>query len=259
MKTLNFLPTVLAFCIPVMMISQTQNNQPRRILSVLGNDKKEFSIKSSSIPAEKNERKIYPTLLSSEDAYAAKENKQPANVIDNNTFNYYNNSNCYATEIYASELIKQAEDLGTIESTLRNEAKTKQGEEKNNLVKAANELFRQGEIKLIQASEIKGKINLEKFNSGKIIFNNLILTSLAAESITQQAKEIESEAHHSFKMAKEMREEAYAMPTNSAKLGTMGNAEEKETIALGKQNKAITILKQYAALQQNIINDLAVK
>jgi len=259
MKTRILLPTLLALSIQVMVNSQTQGNSPRRILSLLDGDKKEIIIRSTSTPNKKETKKIYPTLISSEENKALNKPEQTV-VIDNNTFNYYNNTNCYSTMIYASQLLKEADDLALIEKTLRAEAKTKQGEEKNKLIKAAGELFKQAELKQIQASEITGKVNVEKFKKNEIVFNNMVFTSLAGETIIEQAKEIDTEANHNLKMAKEMREEAYAMPGNTAKLGTMSNAEEKETIALSKQNQAIGILKQYAAnVELRMQNQLATK
>jgi hypothetical protein len=49
-----------------------------------------------------------------------------------------------------------------------------------------------------------------------------------------------------MRYAYEMREEANAMPTSAAKLGSLSNADEKETLALGEQNQALNILKGYA-------------
>jgi hypothetical protein len=49
-----------------------------------------------------------------------------------------------------------------------------------------------------------------------------------------------------MRYAYEMREEANAMPTTGAKLGSLSNADEKETLALGEQTQAITILKGFA-------------
>lgn len=200
------------------------------------------------------EKKLYPTIVSSSEpetktqlATNTTNNSQPVK-IDNNTFNYYNNTNCYTTMVYASELLKQAEELNSIEQVLRTSSKTKVGEEKNRLVKSANELRSQSELKQIQASEITGKVNLETFNNNKVIFIVLIKKVNSNEAvIIEEAKIINNEAEHNMKLAKEMREEAYSMPSNAAKLGAMSNAEEKESIALNKQDQAITLVKKYTA------------
>ncbi len=265
MKTFTFLPTLLALIIQVMVNGQTQSNQAgHRSLNVIGAN------------TQPKKEKVYPTLVSTvenetatsaikttpapETSVKTNEVKSTEAVIDNNTYNYYNNANCYATAIFAKELLKEADDLLAIEKTIRAEAKTKQGAEKLQLTKSAKELFKQAELKQIQASEISGKISAEKYKLNNIVFNNMCFTSLAGEIVLNQAKDINQQAVHSFKMAKEMREEAYSFKNNTAKLGTMNNAEEKEGFALNKQGEAIGILKHYlAALQSPLQNDLVSK
>lgn len=263
MKSKNLLSTLLALAIQVVVSGQTQGNQSsHRSLPDIGS-MPELKISVSQQEKSQPKEKVYPKVISEETAVAKKSppaiavTSEPA-VIDNNTYNYHNNSNCYATLTYAKELLKQADDLGMIEKTLRLQASAKTGAEKQQLVKAANELYKQAELKQIQASEITGKINIEKFKANEITFNDMALSTHATETILDNAKEINSEAKRSMKLAKEMREEAYAMSSNTAKLGSMNNAEDKENIALSKQSEAIGILKQYAALLE-LRNDLAIR
>lgn len=278
MKTKQILPTLLALIIRVMVSGQTPGSQSDyRTLPVLGNSKTPSIAQShgqhkgnkdqNEIIPDKKE-KVYPTLVSSEEpevnryfssTSATKKESVSVTVIDNNTFNYYNNSNCYATLTFVNELLKQSEELALIEKTIRQEASAKSGEEKTKLIKAANAHYAQGELKQIQASEITGKLNLEKFSNNNQTFNQLVKTVNANEMIIDEANEVNDKAKHFIKIAKEMREEAYAMHNNSAKLGTMSNAEEKEVMALNKQEEAIGILKQYVTNLNNIPNDLAVK
>ncbi len=213
---------------------------------------------------------MYPTLVSTEEnekkpaqvKYEAtnRANQDKTTIIDNNTFNYYNNAACYNTMVYAIELLKQADGLMTIEKTLRKEAKTKHGNEKTELMNSANELIKQAEAKQIQASEISGKICVEKFKENNITLYTLLEKTKIDERTTIVANDLNLEAKYSIKLAKEMREEAYAMQSNSAKLGTMNNAEEKEAIALNKQAAAITLIKDAIAYNNNLFtNDVAVK
>ncbi len=262
MKTKNHIPTLLALILQLVVSGQTLNNQiTHRTLPVLGNQSgTSLSVMQKPNAGQKElaPKKNYPILISSQSN--TNNTIQVNNLIDNNTFNYFNNKDCYATIVYAKELLKQANELFMIEKTLRAEAKTKQGEEKLTLLKGADELLKQSEIKQIQASEIYGKLSLEKFKSNTIVFNKMIFTSIANETILDEAKYLNSEAVYTFKMAKEMREEAYSFKTNSAKLGTMGNAEEKETLALQEQESAIVLLKKSTANNNHAItNDLAVK
>ncbi len=296
MKTRNYIPTLLAVIIQVMVIGQTQDNQASyRTLSILGSNKpvtstvakqKQNNSETNSVVSNKineptavspKKERVYPTLISSEEpeikAPVATNNSKLAQtisqltevqpevtVIDNNTFNYYNNANCYSTLVYVKELLKQADDLSLIEKTLRKEAKTKQGTEKAQLNKSANDLVKQIEIKQIQASEISGRISVEKFKQNTITLYTLIEKSDINERITNEAKDLNLDATHQIKMAKEMREEAYSMKTNSAKLGTMNNAEEKEISALNEQETAILLIKKStASINTKSQNNLAVK
>ena len=275
MKTITYIPTLLALIIQVMVNGQTASY---RALHVLGSNKPASSNIVKQNEVVKKER-VYPTLISAEEfngngitaktsqpaqatplTTETKQNphvytivnssvlKKEVPVIDNNTFNYYNNANCYATLVYAAELLKQADGLLLIEKSLRREAKTKTGIQKTNLSNSADELVKQAELKQIQASEITGKINVEKFKQNNITLYTLMdNTDKIDERITIVAEDLNSEAKHAIKMAKEMREEAYSLNNNAAKLGTMNNAEEKETNALNKQDAAISLIKNATA------------
>jgi hypothetical protein len=290
MKTRNFLPTLLALIIRVMVSGQTQGEY--RTLPVLGGTKhqsspnsgiaKKQTIKEKSDAVQKDlssnpasPKKVYPTVISTEEPVT----KQPISVgekpvqitktsatekmsvatVDNNTFNYYSNVNCYSTMVYANELLKQVSELSAIEMALRSEAKTKKGEEKTKLLEAANGLLKQSELKQIQASEISGKISLEKFKTNEATFKTLLFKS-TDQDIIIEAQLLNSDAVYSIRLAKEMREEAYSITSTAAKLGTMSNAEEKEFNALNKQGQAIQLLKQSTASRNtNTSNNVAAK
>jgi hypothetical protein len=147
-------------------------------------------------------------------------------------------------KLYLQNLQQQADELLNKETALRLQAKTKQNEERLAYLKQAKELATQSEIKLILASEIKGKINRYHYTSNKNNYNQLSLANRADADVTMKAESIYFDAEHTMHMSSEMREEAYAQPNNSTKLGALGNAEEGETIALLKQTEAINILKQ---------------
>ncbi len=144
---------------------------------------------------------------------------------------------------YLLNLQQQADELISKENALRLQAKTKQNEERRTCLQQAKELASQVEIKLILASEIRGKINRYHYTSNKNNYNQLSLANRADADITMKAESIYFDAEHKMHMSNEMREEAYAQPNASTKLGTLGNAEETETIALLKQTEAINILK----------------
>ena len=63
------------------------------------------------------------------------------------------------------------------------------------------------------------------------------------DSITIQSKKLLLVAVRAFKLAKEMREEAYAQSSNAAIVANLRLAEEKELIALQKLVAARALLK----------------
>jgi hypothetical protein len=64
------------------------------------------------------------------------------------------------------------------------------------------------------------------------------------DNFVQRSEALNAEAEQNMKLAKEMRQESYAMPSATSKLGTMLNAEEKENIALNLQKQAIDNLNK---------------
>jgi len=244
MKTTNLLTALLVLTIQVMVNGQTSGSQNSyRILPVLGS--KAANTNTSDI-SPNNKEKVYPTLLSTE---------IPANT--ESTSGETNNIN---TRSYANQLIKQAEELTIRENTLRKEAQTKKDEEKKKLIASASALFMQATIKQILASEINGKLNLEQYNVNFVTFNTLIVKLDESTTVYVLASELKQEAAFSIKQAKEMREEAYSLKSLSARLGVLSNAEEKEVVALEKQQQAIEIVKKSLAANTFILScDLAVR
>lgn len=158
-------------------------------------------------------------------------------TIQNSSVSLQKNSN------NPEAILKQADDLSAKAASFRSEANTKQGTEKDNLIAQAVDLEKQAEAKQIEASETSGKITLDKYDVNKENVQTLLATNKADAGSVNQAKALMDEAEQAIKQAKAIREEANAMNNNSAKIGNLGNAEEKELIALNKQNDALAILK----------------
>ncbi len=148
----------------------------------------------------------------------------------------------------AKNLLSQADELQTSEKRLRAQANTKQGQEKAKLIAAANKLARQSEALQIQASEIAGKFNIETFQFVDEVFAALLKDPNVNDNFVMRSEELNSEAHQTLKFAKEMRQEAYAMPNNAGKLGTLLNAQEMEEVALHKQKEAINTLNKVSSV-----------
>lgn len=236
MKTHFYLTTLLALIIQVMVNGQTPGNQTDRVLPTLGGKQinqqdlpKEFRISASTEVADEAKNKVYFSLNSRE------------------------------------ELLKQAEGLLSDAKFLYNEAENRNGVEKEVLLKQANIIAKQAEANQIKAAEIAGKINKETFKINKENLNAILAISNSEEEVEARVKELMFDAGQNMRLANEMREEAYAMPTAASKLGSLVNAEEKEGVAIHKQTKAVEILKdnnpEIAGTIKNILsgNTLATK
>lgn len=142
----------------------------------------------------------------------------------------------------------KAEELQLSEKKLRAKANTKKGQEKAQLIASANKIAKEVELLQIQASEIYGKFNLETFQFVEEVYTALLKDPNVNDNFINRSEQLRSQAEQTLKLAKEMRQEAYAMPNNAGKLGTMQNAEEMESIALSKQKEAINILNKVSSV-----------
>jgi hypothetical protein len=142
----------------------------------------------------------------------------------------------------------KSEELQLSEKKLRAQANTKKGQEKAQLIAAANKIANEVELLQIQASEIYGKLNLETFQFVEEVYAAFLKDPNVNDNFSSRSEQLRSEAFQTLKLAKEMRQEAYAMPNNAGKLGTMQNAEEMEGIAIGKQKEAINILNKVSSV-----------
>ena len=240
MKTLIYLTTLLVLTIQVMVNGQTPGNQTDRVLPSLGTAKQDQRTKTQDIPKE---FRLSVNTSVSEEA----------------------KNNVYYSADSRTELLKQTEGLLSDAKFLYKEAETRNGVEKEILLKQANIIAKQAEANQIKAAEIAGKINRETFKINKENLNAILAISNSEEEVEARVKELMFDAGQNMRLANEMREEAYAMPTTASKLGSLVNAEEKEGVAINKQTTAVEILKdknpEIAGTIKNILsgNTLATK
>lgn len=179
----------------------------------------------------------------------ASKNAKFENLSIGSSLSAYNKSlQSTATLEDAKSYQKQSEELQLTEKKLRAQANTKKGQEKAQLIASANKIAKQVELLQIQASEIYGKFNLETFQFVEEVYTILLKDPNVNDNFINRSQQLKSEAEQTLKLAKEMRQEAYAMPNNSGKLGTMQNAEEMEGIALSKQKEAVSILNKMSSV-----------
>jgi hypothetical protein len=159
-----------------------------------------------------------------------------------------------------SVFIKQSNEIKQKIQELRNDAIGRTPEEKKALFAEANRLYKQAVVKQMEASELSSLITKEKFNKNASDLTALVELNKVNDKATERAKDLIIEAAKAIKIAKEIREEAYAWTGLAAKLGNMGNAEEKELEALYMQNEAIDLLEQsipVATLKAHKFNQIA--
>ncbi len=147
-----------------------------------------------------------------------------------------------------NELLIKSEKLMALAKKIKTEAKSKTGAEQEMMLDEAKTLENEAEICKIAAAEIKASYNKDEFMAFKNYFISYLDTCDASYNTAYEAKQIYFTAVRCFRIAKEMREEAYAQPVKLAIIGGLLNAEEKEMVAIIKMNEAIKTLKRGVTL-----------
>ncbi len=141
------------------------------------------------------------------------------------------------------ELTKQSEELGSLSQKLRSEANGKHESVKKILLSEAANLDRQTQLVQLAASELSAEISYYKFDANKNTIKKQV-SKVGDDNLSDYTKNLIFDSEKIIRLAKEMREEANAQPTVAAKLGTYGNAEEQESLALAKQVEALQLLEK---------------
>lgn len=153
------------------------------------------------------------------------------------------NYNMEANSNALRELLKQADELGQLAQKLRAEAGGKHEAVKNILLAEASNLDRQTQQVQVAASELSAEISYYKFDANKNQIKKQV-SKVGDDNISPYTQNLIFDSEKIIRLAKEMREEANAQPTISAKLGTYSNAEEQEALALSKQVEALQQLEK---------------
>lgn len=217
MKTNIYISTLLALTVQVMVYGQTPGNQAKddnfgMVLKYHDEgDKKELMDGKEIIKQDKVAVRTAPTAKQSE-----------------------------------LNLKQKAEELSLKSKYLREAAVNNTGLTKSELIEEANALYKQAEQMFITALELSGIQHKEEYALNKSSINQLLEKSTVSAIAGKQVQGLIAEAEMNMRFAYEMREEANAMPTSAGKLGSLSNADEKETLALNDQSKALSILKGFA-------------
>lgn len=95
----------------------------------------------------------------------------------------------------------------------------------------------------VTASELSAEISYYKFDANSSTIKKQV-SKAREENLSDYTKNLIFDSEKIIRLAKEMREEANAQPSLAAKLGTYGNAEEQEALALSKQVEALQLLEK---------------
>lgn len=140
------------------------------------------------------------------------------------------------------ELLTEIENIRKTAKELRIGAERVALAEKTAMIAEAISLENDYLLKQIEVSEIKAKFNSEYFSHNKQMISALIENIKGNNNVVNKAIQLNTEAEHLMKIGKEMREEANAQLYLAAKYGEMSNAEEKEILAINKQQEAVQII-----------------
>lgn len=146
-----------------------------------------------------------------------------------------------------TELNLRAEDLRNRSAQLKKVALRRSPEERERLNRETSELDHKADLCQLAAAELAAYNTREEFNLSRVNYKAILENTEQGQPGTVKAATLYAMAVKSYRMATEMREEAYALPSISATLGNLHNAEEREFIALIKINEAIQILRQSPA------------
>jgi hypothetical protein len=142
------------------------------------------------------------------------------------------------------EALTQADNMRTTSQSLREKALMVPTNEKNILINEAVTLEKEYIAKRVEISNLKSALIYDKFNQNRLMISELISKVKENTDIVNYAYQLSQEAERLMKMGKEMREEANAQFSYSAKYGSISNAEEAELFAIGKQVESIQFIEK---------------
>jgi len=140
------------------------------------------------------------------------------------------------------DLMKQADAVSAQSRQLRKDSKTQTGTEQQNTLAKIAELDKQATDLLYSATKQQLDLDKNTFVNGDTKIDDL-LKKPENKAVTEQVRQLDSEAEILHKAAQELREEAEADPSVASRIGGLSNADEKQKTALAKQQEALKLLK----------------
>ncbi|MDI1354717.1 MAG: hypothetical protein PSX36_07355 [bacterium] len=145
----------------------------------------------------------------------------------------------------ADSLLAESEDIMEDAEDAKKEAAGKKGENKQKLLNESKELQNLSEEKMFESSAFIQRANEADYKSNSIALTEL-LDKLNAEdpALANELSDRRASYEPLKSQIKNLRIDANTLQNKSARLGAIGNAEEKESELIQKQNELLTILKK---------------
>lgn len=139
--------------------------------------------------------------------------------------------------------LKQANEMRETAEQLKKASVNARPNEKMEMIKEALVLENDYKTKQITASNLYATFVYDNFSKNRIVIASLIEKLLSKPELIAKSTQLNMEAESYIKLGKEIREEANAQLTKAAILGEISNAEEKETLAINKQQETLKTLE----------------
>jgi hypothetical protein len=257
MKTIVYLTLILILAFQGIVMGQEKSNPSQPLKPTIKHNEEGVKKEPKKIPAisaqvsnqEKRIQLIDKQIVELKKLKASDSNISELEVVSIETTNFKTKN--------SQSLIKEVNDYFDLQIESKLLVKTylelideskleKNYLKKEKLVETAIAVFEAFEVKQIDISNVFGRINQVKFEENKATIRLLLFDYKGGLVYEDIARKLSNEADFAMRMATEIREEANRQPSSAAVLGSYSNAEEKEIVALTKQNKAIEILEKTA-------------
>lgn len=230
MKTLNLTLAMFAVTSQMIVNAQTTSN----------------SIKNNTIEFS-NQLQLLPVL-------GSKKQHQISKSISVKQVKFYeiNVNSVTELEYQANEFEQIANELKAVSTTLT-------GIKKSQAINEMKSALIQSYVYQIKLSETLYVTRKTAFAENQLIIDQMLINkNNFQKALLEKITLLVNSANTDFKTAKEIRQEAYAMPTIGAISGALANAEEKENSAISKQLQTLNLIIESQPGNVNSVNLMVV-
>lgn len=183
----------------------------------------------------------FDKVKTKEDSARIAKNIDSKNALQNNTANL----NAIQLRAKANTLINDAGEKDLKSTSLKNDASTKTGTEKDSLISVANKLEAKSQSQKIDAATLFQKANsLDYQNNSAIIKEQLAKLKKTDPTLAQDLVAKNTEISNLKSEAEKLKKEANLLPNSLDKIAALNKVEQKEAEVLLKQDQLISELKE---------------